>query len=144
LRKVAGGLTVALALGALSGCGKSEAEKEAAAGGRGPLTCKGSAMGAAPELPAGFPSVGNITFVSSSKEGPTTVADGYTKSDLKTMHDGYVSGFESAGYSILFEELEDRDSEVSYKTKDGSKTGQVALRECENDNTSVHITIRPA
>jgi hypothetical protein len=144
LRKLAGGLTVILALAALSGCGKSEAEKQAESSGRGPLTCEGSAMSAAPQLPAGFPNVGSITFVSSSKEGPTSVADGYSKSDLKTMHDGYVNGFQSAGYSVLFEELEDHDSEVSYKTKDGSKTGQVALRECGNDNTSVHITIRPA
>ena len=45
---------------------------------------------------------------------------------------------------MLFEELEDHDSEVSYKAKDASKEGQVALRECENGNTSVHITIRPA
>jgi hypothetical protein len=144
LRKLVSGLAVVLALGALSGCGKSEAEKEAESGGRGPLTCEGGAMSAAPQLPAGFPNVGSITFVSDSKEGPTTVVDGYSKSDLKAMHDGYVSGFESAGYSVLFEELEDHDSEVSYKTKDGSKSGQVALRECDNDHTSVHITIRPA
>jgi hypothetical protein len=144
LRKLVGGLTVVLAIAALSGCGKSEAEKEAESGGRGPVTCEGDAMSGAPQLPAGFPGVGSITFVSSSKDGPTTVADGYSRSDLKAMHDGYVSGFESAGYSVLFEELEDHDSEVSYKTKDQSKSGQVALRECDNGNTSVHITIRPA
>lgn len=129
----------------LAGCGgKSEAEKEREASGRGPLTCEGSQMSGSPQLPAGFPSVGNITFVKSSKDGPTQILDGYTKTDLKEMHDGYVSGFESAGYAVLFEELEEDDSEVSYKTKDQTKTGQVALRECENDNTSVHITIRPA
>ena len=130
----------------LAGCGgKSEAEKEReASAGRGPLTCEGSQMSGSPQLPAGFPSVGDITYVDSSKEGPTQILDGFSKSDLKDMHDGYVDGFKSAGYDVLFEELEDHDSEVSYKTKDGSKTGQVALRECENDNTSVHITIRPA
>jgi hypothetical protein len=134
---------LALAVLALAGCGKSESEQQKEAD-RGPLTCEGSQMTGSPRLPAGFPSVGNITYVDSSKEGPTTVVEGFSTTGLKNMHDGYVDDFKSAGYVVLFEELEDHDSEVSYKTKDATRTGQVALRECDNGTTSVHITVRPS
>ena len=89
MRKLAGALVIAFGLIELARCGKSEAEKESeASAGRGPLTCEGSALSAAPQLPAGFPSVGAITFVKSTKAGPSTVVDGYSTSNLKTMHDG--------------------------------------------------------
>ena len=63
---------------------------------------------------------------------------------MKEAHDLYVQGFEDAGYAVLFEELEEDDSEVSYRTKDKTSEGQVALRACDEDKTSVHITARPA
>ena len=142
--RLAGGLVfIALAVG-LAGCGKSESEKESEAAGRGEVTCEGVAMSKSPSLPAGFPSVGKITFVKGGAAGPSTSADGYSDTDLDAMHDDYVSGFKSAGYTVLFEELEEDDSEVSYKTADGSKSGQVALRKCDNGKTSVHITVRPS
>jgi hypothetical protein len=63
---------------------------------------------------------------------------------LQDAYDAYKSGFESAGYDVLFDEIEEHDSEVSYEG--GGRTGQVALREnCdEADRISVHITSRPA
>ena len=51
--------------------------------------------------------------------------------------------FKAAGYKVLFEELEDHDSEVSWQGE--GRTGQVALRdECGGDKIYVHITNRPA
>jgi hypothetical protein len=47
------------------------------------------------------------------------------------------------GYTILFHEQEEDDAEISYRTKDESAEGQVALRSCDEDKTSVHITVRP-
>ena len=66
-----------------------------------------------------------------------------TRASLEDAYNGYKDAFDEAGYSILFDEIEDADSEVSYEG-DG-RTGQVALREnCEEDGRiSVHITNRP-
>ena len=61
----------------------------------------------------------------------------------KEAHDEYVKEFEAAGYKVLFEELEDHDSEVSWQGE--GRTGQVALRnDCGGDKIYVHITNRPA
>jgi hypothetical protein len=131
----------------VAGCGgKSEAEKERereAKSGRGTVTCTGKPMSGSTGLPAGFPKVEGITYVKASEAGPSKVVDGYAERGLKEMHDAYKSAFEDAGYTVLFDELEEDDSEVSYKTKDGSSEGQVALRSCDEDKTSVHITNRP-
>ena len=63
---------------------------------------------------------------------------------LPDAHDEYRRSSEAAGYKILFDELEDHDSEVSWQGE--GRSGQVALREeCgENDKIYVHITNRPA
>jgi hypothetical protein len=132
----------------LAGCGgKSEAEKEreaAAKSGRGTVTCSGSAMSGATGLPADFPKIDGITFVTSAKTGPTQTADGYANTPLKDLYEQYQSGMKDAGYTILFDEREeDRDAEISYEAKDKSSSGIVALRNCDADKTSVHITNRP-
>ena len=132
----------------VAGCGgKSEAEKEREAAngsGRGTVTCDGDAMSGKPALPAGFPSIEGITFVDSEQNGPTTVVDGYASRGLDDVYDNVNSGFESAGYTVLSHEKEEDDAEVEYRTKDDSNEGQVALRSCDEDKTSVHITVRPA
>jgi hypothetical protein len=132
----------------VAGCGgKSEAEKEREAAngsGRGTVTCDGEAMSGKPALPAGFPAIEGITFVKSKQTGPTQVVDGYVSRGLDELYDDLNSGFDSAGYTILFHEKEEDDAEVSYRTKDESNEGQVALRSCDEDKTSVHITVRPA
>jgi hypothetical protein len=132
----------------LAGCGgKSEAEKEreaAAQSGRGTVTCDGSAMSGETGLPADFPSADGITFVKSEQNGPTLSVDGYAAKPLKDLYEQYQSGMKDAGYAILFNEREgDNDAEVSYESKDMSSTGIVALRNCDEDTTSVHITNRP-
>jgi hypothetical protein len=131
----------------LAGCGgKSEAEREREAGksGRGTVTCEGSATSAATGLPADFPQIEGITFVKTSKSGPSRVVDGYADKGLEDLYDDFESSFEDAGYTILFDEREEDDAEVSYRTKDETTEGQVALRSCDEDKTSVHITNRPS
>jgi hypothetical protein len=140
-------LFVILLAGLLAGCGgksESEKEKEAAAGsGRGTVTCEGSAMSGETGLPADFPEIDGITFVKTSTAGPSKVVDGYATRGLEEVYDELNSRFESAGYTILFHEKEEDDAEISYKTKDEATEGQVALRSCDEDKTSVHITNRP-
>ena len=138
-----------LLVSVLAGCGgKSEAEKEreaAAKSGRGIVTCEGSAMSGETGLPADFPRIGGITFVTSVKSGPAQAADGYANTPLKNLYEQYQAGMTNAGYTILFNEREgDRDAEISYETKDESSRGLLALRNCDADTTSVHITNRPS
>ena len=139
-------LIPALLVCVLAGCaGKSEAEKEreaAAKSGRGTVTCEGSATSGETGLPADFPSVDGVTFVSSAQNGPTRAAEGYAEKGLKDLYEAYQASMNDAGYENLFNEREKDDAEISYKAKDGS-TGIVALRSCDEDKTSVHITNRP-
>ena len=132
----------------LAGCGgKSEAEKEreeAAKSGRGTVTCEGSATSDALGLPAGFPEIEGVTFVVTEQKGPTRVVDGYADRTLEELYEDYKSSFESGGHAILFDEIEEDDAEVSYRTEDESSEGIVALRSCDEDKTSVHITNRPS
>jgi hypothetical protein len=148
MRRLVGMVVLATLAAGLAGCGgKSEAEKErereAAKSGRGTVTCGGKAMSGETGLPADFPSIEGITFVKASETGPSHVVDGYAEKGLKELYESFESGFKDAGYAILFDEIEKDDAEVSYKTKDESSEGQVALRSCDEDKTSVHITNRP-
>ena len=136
----------------LAGCGgKSAAEKASesttttAASGRGTVTCDGSALAGGTGLPAGFPSVKGITFVTATKSGPTHTVDGYAKTSLKDLYAQYQAAMKAASYVILFNEREgDRDAEISYQAGDKTSTGLVALRNCDAVTTSVHITNRPS
>jgi uncharacterized lipoprotein len=132
---------------ALSGCGgdnESEQEKEAEAG-RGTITCSGDALTGSAGLPAGFPELEGVTFVKKADRGPTHVVDGYSDESLKGLYHEYKDRLQEEQYTILFDELEEEDSEISYKSKDGATEGQIALRAtCDNGNVSIHITARPA
>jgi len=101
-------------------------------------------MSGSPGLPADFPSIDGMTFVKASQSGPSHVVDGYSSKSLDELYDDFTTKFDSAGYAILFKEKEEDDAEVSYRTKDKAKEGQVALRSCDEDKTSVHITVRAA
>jgi hypothetical protein len=123
---------------------KGEEEEGGAANAQAVAACNGSALTATPKLPASFPMVEDTTFTKQSTRGPTEVVEGYWTGSLEDAHDEYKKELEAAGYDIVFDELEDHDSEVSWKG-DG-RTGQVALREeCgDSDKIYVHITNRPA
>src|SRR5215203_2354749 len=95
-------------------------------------------------LPVGFPQLEGVTFVKAEDKGPTHVVDGYSDESLDGLYNEYKGRLQEEEYEILFDELEEDDSEISYKSKDGATEGQIALRAtCDNDNVSVHITARP-
>ena len=141
-------LAAVLLLGA-AGCGKSEQEKESEAAGqsgRGTITCEGSATSASTGLPADFPQPDAVTYVKTSKSGPTNAVEAFSTESLEGMYNEYRDRFEEAGYTVTFHELEEDDSEVAYKAKNNTE-GIVALRggdACDNGNVSVHITNRPS
>jgi len=137
---------MAAAAASLAGCGgdeESEAEKEAESG-RGTITCSGDALEGSEGLPTGFPQLLGVTFVKAEDKGPTHVVDGYSDESLGGLYNEYKERLQEEEYEILFDELEEDDSEISYKSKDGATEGQIALRAtCDNGNVSVHVTARP-
>jgi hypothetical protein len=132
---------VSVILLALAGCGgdkkSEEGDSEAEA------ACTASPLGETPKLPAKFPSFDSVTYTQQSTQGPTDIVEGYYEGDVAAAHDEVKSALEGAGFTVLFDELEEHDSEVSWKGQ--GRSGQVALREeCgDNDRTFVHITNRP-
>jgi hypothetical protein len=138
-----------LAVVALAGCGgggdeSSASSTESDLNEQAQAACTGSALSAEPKLPPSFPQVENVTFTQQETQGPTDVVEGYFMGSLPDAHDEYKKELQAAGYKILFDELEDHDSEVSWQGE--GRSGQVALREeCgDNDKIYVHITNRPA
>ena len=130
----------------VAGCGgggDKDKDAETEANPQALAACNGSALTAKPKLPPSFPMVENTTLTMQSTEGPTNLVEGYWKGDLKEAHDEYLKELKAAGYKILFEELEEHDSEVSWSGE--GRSGQVALRDdCGGDRIYVHITNRPA
>jgi hypothetical protein len=127
----------------LAGCGGGGGEEEAA-NPQAKAACEGSALSGKPKLPASFPQVEHFTFTKQATQGPTEVVEGYFEGSIKDAHDEYLKELKGAGFQILFEEVEEHDSEVSWKGE--GRSGQVALREdCgSSDKIYVHITNRPA
>jgi hypothetical protein len=141
-------LAAALAI-MVAGCGgggKKTTSTESDLGKEAQAACTGKALSAAPKLPASFPQIepDKLTYTRESTQGPTNVVEGYFNGDVKETHDEFQKELKGAGASILFNELEDHDSEISWKLE--GRTGQVAMREeCGTpDKTYVHITNRAA
>jgi hypothetical protein len=131
---------------AAAGCGSSgEKESEGAAGEQVQAACTGSQLTSAPKLPPSFPQIEaeKLVYTQQRTDGPTEVVEGYFNGDVKEAHEEFKKELQGAGYKILFDELEEHDSEVSWEGE--GRTGQVAMREeCgEGDKTYVHITNRP-
>ena len=105
--------------------------------------CTGSELSDAPRLPAGWPDMGEVTFTQQETQGPTEVIEGYFDGDIEAAHDDFKRELEAAGFTILFDELEEHDSEVSWRSE--GRSGQVALREeCgDDDKIYVKVTNRP-
>jgi hypothetical protein len=136
-------LVFAVLVLAVSGCGGSKQavsplSKEANA------ACNGSPLSKPVRLPATWPKMGSVTFTRQETLGPTEIVEGYFNGDVKKAHDEFKRELEAAGYTILFDELEARDSEVAWKHS--GRSGQVAMRlECgTSDKTYVKITNRAA
>jgi hypothetical protein len=134
----------------LAGCGgggekKSETEQPSAAAS---AACNGAALADTSklDLPPSWPQIeeDKMTYTKQEKTGPTVVVEGYFNGDVEEAHDEWKKELQASGYKILFDELEDHDSEVSWSGE--GRSGQVALREeCGTpDKIWVHITNRPA
>ena len=130
----------------LAGCGGGEkkSEQEGELSKDAVAACTGASLTAAPKLPASWPQIEAATYTTQSTQGPTDVVEGYFEGSVKDAHDEYKKELQGAGFDVLFDELEDHDSEVSWKGE--GRSGQVALREeCGSDEKIfVHITNRPA
>lgn len=138
-------LTTATAFAlALAACGGGDGDKESEEEEGGTVACEGTAV--TPNLPTTFPQVSGVTFTKSSASGPSEIADGYYEGELEKAYESYKSGFEDAGYTVTFDEIEEHDSEVAYKGGSPERTGIVALRDnCEESGRiSVHVTSRPS
>ena len=135
---------VVLAFAGCGGGGEKPSEEAGELNEQVQAACTGAALSATPKLPPSFPQVENVTYTQQRTQGPTNVVEGYWEGGLKDAHDEYKKELEASGYKILFDELEDHDSEVSWQGE--GRSGQVALREeCgDNDKIYVHITNRPA
>jgi hypothetical protein len=147
MRQVAGFAVLAAIVLAFAGCGGGgggEEEGEGELNQQAIAACNGSALSEAPDLPASFPQVENVTYTKQRTQGPTQVVEGYFKGSLEDAYDEYKKELQAAGFKILFDEIEEHDSEVSWEGE--GRSGQVALREeCgSDDKLYVHITNRPA
>jgi hypothetical protein len=134
------GLGVAIAA---AGCGKAEQSSGGETEGS-KVACKAPATSQPTRLPAAFPVPGELTFTEVRKDGPTNVVDGYWTAGIDEAYKEFKDQVEQAGYTILFDEKEEHDAEISYKAS--GRSGQIALRDdcSEADTTRVHITNRPA
>jgi hypothetical protein len=142
MRQAAGCAVLATVVLVLAGCGGGGGEKEAE-NPQAKAACEGSPLSGTPRLPASFPQVEQVTYTKQSTQGPTEIVEGYFEGSVKEAHDEYLKELKAASFQILFEELEEHDSEVSWKGE--GRSGQVALREdCgSSDKIYVHITNRP-
>ena len=127
----------------LAGCGGGDGDSEGDLGQEAEAACSGSELSDAPKLPASWPDMGEVTFTQQKTQGPTEVVEGYFDGDIEAAHDDFKRELEAAGFTILFDELEEHDSEVSWKGE--GRSGQVALREeCgDSDKIYVKVTNRP-
>jgi hypothetical protein len=147
VKRAAAFAAISLAVLLAAGCGGKKDESEGGALNKQALAaCNGSALAEAPNLPPSWPQIetDKVTYTKQETKGPTTIVEGYFNGDIKEAHDEWKKELEASGYKILFDELEDHDSEVSWQGE--GRSGQVALREeCGSaDKIYVHITNRPA
>ena len=134
-------------LGALvftvAGCGGDKKTEENGSGEEVQAACTASPLTDAPNLPSKFPAFDSVTYTKESTQGPTEIVEGYYEGDVAAAHEEVKAALQGAAFTVLFDELEEHDSEVSWKGQ--GRSGQVALREeCgDSGRTFVHITNRP-
>jgi hypothetical protein len=134
-------LFVLIALGAAACGGGDESGEEESE--RAAVECEGTSVES--DLPADFPEVAGVTFTKSSSAGQSKIADGYYEGSLEDAYENFKTAIRDAGYSVIFDEIEEDDSEVAYSGGDENTSGIVALRKncAQSDRISVHITNRP-
>ena len=92
-------------------------------------------------LPTSFPVPSGVTMVSSVKQGPSTVLEGYSSAGLGALSNDYKQALGTAPFSVTKAEKDPHDAEVNFES--ANYTGQVKLQEACKDRTSVTITVRP-
>ena len=95
-----------------AGCGGDKKNEEADGKRSGRL--HGPALTAA-NLPSKFPTFDSVTYTQQSTQGPTEIVEGYYDGDVAAAHDEVKAALDDAGFTVLFDELEEHDSEVSWK-----------------------------
>jgi hypothetical protein len=97
-------------------------------------------------LPRDFPHVAGVTYTKTTTVGASNIVDGYYEGRLEDAYRAYKAALRTAGYAVIFDEIEEHDSEVAYSGGDLDRSGFIALRDnCEQSGRiSVHITNRPA
>jgi hypothetical protein len=128
----------------LAACGGSKKKSETPLSKEATAACNGSRLSVAPKLPSGWPDMAEVTLTQQSTQGPTEIVEGYFQGDVKSARDDFKRELAGAGFTILFDEAEANDAEVSWKGK--GRSGQVAIRnDCGSDSKMyVKITNRPA
>ncbi len=136
-------IVVGLVTLALAGCGGGDDTLLPVQGG---VPCTGAQLRGAAGLPATFPKPDAVTYIKTEQRGPTRVVNAYYDGGLEDAYEDYRDALDEAGYTILFDELEDLDSEVTYEDPRSQSTGLVMLRkQCrEEDRIAVRITNRGA
>ena len=124
-----------LAVG-LSACGGGGDEGANKACGPPPTAVAGGIA-----VPASFPVPTGVTLVSSSKNGPSSVLDGYTTLKLADVYNSYKTELSKDPFDVTKSEKDAHDAEVNFESKES--TGQVKLQEACKDRVSVTITSRP-
>jgi len=127
----------------LAGCGGDRKAEGNGSGEEVQAACTAAPLTGAPNLPSKFPALDSVTYTQQSTQGPTEVVEGYYDGDVAAAHDEFKAAIERVGFVVLFDELEEHDSEVSWRGQ--GRSGQVGLRdECgDSDRTYVRITNRP-
>jgi hypothetical protein len=140
MRLIVPGIAVLVLALLAAGCGNSSGTKES----EGPkAACKKTPLTGDTGLPAAFPAPGELHFTQKRQDGPTLVVDGYWSAGIDEAYKEFKDQVEEAGYTVLFDEKEEHDAEISYKAN--GRSGQIALRDdcSEGDTTRIHITNRP-
>ena len=137
-------LAVALVLGlSVAACGGAEKDTGETVSAEAAAICDASPLSGSPKLPASFPKPAGVTYVKTELQGPTVVVDGTFDGGIDDGYAAYQKAVKKAAYSVLFNEKEEHDAEISYEGN--NRSGQIALRDdCGGDKILVHITNRPA
>ena len=102
-----------------------------------------AALASRPAIPNGFPDAKGVAYTGITKDGPSTIVNGYLNDTIGPAHQAYHDALaNAAGWSITKEEQDAADSEVNFAGH--TVSGQVKLIQICKGRSTVKITIRPA
>jgi hypothetical protein len=131
-------LPIIVACALLAGCGGNGGDS---AGVTTACPAAPAELGSPPDLPQGYPSPPEVTYVEDLQAGPARIVRGYWRGDIDAAFEGYKDAFEASSFEVTKEEKESVDAEVNFAG--GGVSGQVKLLQTCRDRTDVSITVRP-